>query len=163
VKEFSEFVCQYKCEKEPDCVGYLAKAPGCTSSMQDTDDGDGIFCQLLYGLCEEDKSQDFACWDISLKAVHKDDSDSEGPLFYLQGEHKQGGNELSVTNATCFRAGDTIELFHETEDFKHQYAIMTVDPITITPPLTHTYHQGTGVLRIHYPYSAAYCGDFPKG
>jgi len=183
VKEFSHFVCQYKCERDPDCVGLLLKAPGCVASNEDNDDGEGQVCQLLYGLCEEDTSQEYACWDISYhQAVdtdrhpdhhnhhhkHHEDEDEDKDksidlpvLFYLQEDITEGSTIISVTNSTCFRLGDTIELFHTEEDLHHKYELTNTAPMTVSPPFTHTYHKGTGVLRIHFPYSASHCGDFP--
>jgi hypothetical protein len=156
--EFSEFVCQNKCEKDADCVGYLLKAPGC-----DGDDNDkGQVCQLLYGLCEEDPGETFACWDIKYKAVHESSGADIKNLFHLSEPSDVGATLLSVTNSSCFRVGDTVELFHEEEDFTHQYEVTSVDPFAVSPPLTHWYATGTGVLRIHYPYSASHCGAFPE-
>jgi hypothetical protein len=157
---FSKFTCHQKCEHDEDCVGIIMKAPGCAGN----DDDKGQVCQLIYGLCEEDKSEQYACWDIEYKAVHEDVNADLKFMFHTVEDASVDDNTLVVTNTSCFRVGDVLELFHEEEDFKHQYTLekvdTTQDKIKVSPAFTHGYAKGTGVLRIHYPYSASHCGDF---
>ncbi|CAK0794132.1 unnamed protein product [Prorocentrum cordatum] len=79
VTEFSYYVCQNNCEKDPDCVGVLLKAPGCVAAKTDKADDEGQVCQLLYGVCEEDKSPDFACWDVTYQAEDTGSSKRRSP------------------------------------------------------------------------------------
>ncbi|CAK0862985.1 unnamed protein product [Prorocentrum cordatum] len=210
VTEFSYYACQNNCEKDPDCVGVLLKAPGCVADKNEKADDEGQVCQLLYGVCEEDTSPDFACWDVTYQAEETGSSKRRSPsgssaasstsaatststattavsttvvtttvdpsastggsqpaggqdaasdmkyLFFLQQDAEGGATYLQVTNPECFKVGDTIELFHEDNDFAHKYTIAGVGSrLLISPPLTHEYSKGTSVLRIHYQLRVA--------
>jgi len=159
-KEFSAFACQHKCETDAECVGFLLKAKGCGS---EADDKDEYPCHTLHGDCDEDTSDEFACWDIYYKASSEQGTDQSADtqnLFTFQEDAPKGSTVISLSSPECFLVGDTIQLFHSAEDHSHKYTVEQVDPITISPPLQHEFLTGTGVLRLHYPDNPTHCGDW---
>jgi hypothetical protein len=166
VKMFSVFECQVKCEIDPKCTGFLELSKGCHAASQflhatEIDFDDGHTCELLYGVCEEDAGDTYACWDVHYKTTKQGTVLDD--MYHFTEASKAGATTIHVTDEECFRIGDEIQVIYDQNfDSADRYNITSLNPMTLSKPTAHDYDESTGVMRRNHPCSPKYCGDWPE-